>query len=247
MRYSAGMIRVGIGGWTYAPWRGVFYPRGLPHAQELEYASRNVTSIEINGTFYRLQKPESFRRWAADTPDDFVFAVKGPRVVTNRRVLAEAGPSIERFFDSGVLELGRKLGPFLWQLAGTKKFEPEDFAAFLTLLPKGHRHAVELRHASFLVPEAIDIARKAKVAVVYADSEKYPEIEEITADFTYARLQSASADIETGYSKPALRKWAERARGWEAKGKHAVFVYMINGAKECAPAAAMALLKDLNH
>ena len=151
------MIRVGIGGWVFAPWRGVFYPKGLPQARELEHASRKLTTIEINGTFYRTQKPDSFRKWADETPDDFVFSLKGPQFATNRRVLAEAGPSIERFFGSGVLELKSKLGPVLWQMAPTKKFDPEDFAAFLALLPqqldgKAIRHAVEVRHESFLVP-----------------------------------------------------------------------------------------------
>ena len=239
------MIRVGIGGWTYAPWRGVFYPPGLAQARELEYAGKNLTSIEINGTFYGSQKPESFRRWAAETPDDFVFSVKGPRFATHRKVLAESGESIERFFNSGVRELGKKLGPILWQFAPFKKFEPDDFAAYLALLPKDVRHVVEVRHDSFVSPEFIALTRKHKVAIALVESDKHPPIDETTADFTYARLQQTKKDIETGYNKPDLRKLAERARKWEAKGKRDVFVYMISGAKERAPAAAMALIKEL--
>src|SRR5256886_3377401 len=144
------MIRVGIGGWVFEPWRGEFYPQGLPHARELEYASRKLTSIEINATFYRTQKPDSFRKWAAETPHDFIFSLKGPQFATNRRVLAEAGPAIERFFASGLLELKSKLGPVLWQMAPSKKFDPPDFAAFLALLPpeldgRSIRHVVEVR------------------------------------------------------------------------------------------------------
>jgi uncharacterized protein YecE (DUF72 family) len=239
------MIRVGIGGWTYAPWRGVFYPPGLAQTRELEYAGKKLTSIEINGTFYGSQKPESFRRWAAETPDDFVFSVKGPRFATHRKVLAEAGESIERFFNSGVRELGKKLGPVLWQFAPFKKFDVEDFAAFLALLPKDVRHVVEVRHESFVSPEFVALARKHKVAIALVESEKHPPIDEATADFTYARLQRTKKDIETGYSKPDLRKIAERTRKWDAKGERDVFVYIISGAKERAPAAAMALIKEL--
>jgi len=239
------MIRVGIGGWTYAPWRGVFYPPGLTQARELEYAGQHLTSIEINGTFYGSQKPESFRRWATETPDDFVFSVKGPRFATQRKVLAEADESITRFFNTGVRELGKKLGPVLWQFAPFKKFEPDDFAAFLALLPKDVRHVVEVRHESFVSPEFIALARKHKVAIALVESDKHPPIDEVTADFTYVRLQKTKKDIETGYSKPDLRKIAERARKWEAKGKRDVFVYMISGAKERAPAAAMALIEEL--
>jgi uncharacterized protein YecE (DUF72 family) len=239
------MIRVGIGGWTYPPWRGVFYPRGLPHARELEHASRQLSSIEINGTFYGSQKPESFRRWAAETPDDFVFSVKGPRFATHRKVLAEAGESLERFFAGGVRELGRKLGPVLWQFAPFKKFEPDDFGAFLALLPKDVRHALEVRHSSFVTAEFVALARKAGVAIVLVDSDKHPPIDEATGDFSYVRLQRTSKDVATGYSAADLRAWAQRARRWEAKGKRDVFVYLISGAKERAPAAAMALIEEL--
>lgn len=259
------MIGVGIGGWTYAPWRGVFYPEGLAQARELEFASRKVTSIEINGTYYSTQKPESFRKWARETPDDFVFSLKASRFATNRRVLAEAGPSIEKFVSSGVAELGPKLGPILWQFMPAKKFDAGDFGAFLTLLPKtvnGQklRHAVEVRHESFLARDFVLLARRHNVAIVLANSAKYPMIADVTADFVYVRLQQASEKMDTGYSPAVIKSWAARARAWEkgaavkdlplladvaTAGKRDVFIYMINGAKERAPAAAMALLKEL--
>ena len=207
------MIRVGIGGWVFEPWRGEFYPKGLPQARELEYASRKLTSIEINGTFYRTQKPDSFRKWAAETPDDFVFSLKGPQFATNRRVLAEAGPSIERFFASGVLELKSKLGPMLWQMAPTKKFDPEDFAAFLALLPQTvdgqtMRHAVEVRHESFRrtgLHRACCASSRSRSVLV--DSDKHPLIADVTSDFVYARLQRTSETEKTGYP-PARRSSA---------------------------------------
>jgi uncharacterized protein YecE (DUF72 family) len=260
------MIRVGIGGWVFPPWRGEFYPKGLPQARELEHASRKLTAIEINATFYRTQKPDSFRKWAAETPDDFIFSVKGPQFATNRRVLAEAGESIERFFKSGVLELKSKLGPILWQMAPTKKFDPEDFEGFLALLPKeldGRpiRHVVEVRQASFLVPAFIDLLRKFSVAVVLVESGKHPLIPDVTSDFVYARLQGTSEKEKTGYSAKALDLWAKRAQTWEsggapddlatiggkapAKANRDVFIYMISGAKVRAPAAAMALIERL--
>jgi uncharacterized protein YecE (DUF72 family) len=257
------MIRVGIGGWVFAPWRGVFYPKGLPQAQELNYASRRLTSIEINGTFYRTQKPDSFRKWADETPDDFVFSLKGPQFATNRRVLAEAGSSIERFFASGVLELKSKLGPILWQMAPTKRFDPDDFTAFLALLPpkldgKAIRHVVEVRHESFLVPAFVELLKKHAVAVVLVESGKHPLIADVTGDFVYLRLQGTSEKVKTGYPPASLDTWAKRAKTWEAggapddleaigkkpaKAKRDVFVYMISGAKERAPAAAMALIE----
>ncbi len=260
------MIRVGIGGWVFEPWRGVFYPKGLPQAQELSYASHKLTSIEINGTFYRTQKPDSFRKWAQETPDDFVFSLKGPQFATNRRVLAEAGESIERFFASGVLELKSKLGPILWQMAPTKKFDPDDFAAFLALLPqelggKPIRHAVEVRHESFVTPAFVALARKFSVAIVLVESDKHPPIADVTSDFVYLRLQRTSEKVKTGYPPPALAAWADRARAWADGGapddlptiagqsppkrKRDVFIYMISGAKVRAPAAALALIERL--
>lgn len=257
------MIRVGVGGWTYEPWRGTFYPAGLKHADELNYASRRLTTIEINGTFYRTQSAASFRKWRDETPDDFVFAVKGHRAVVNRRILAEAGEPIEWFFNSGVLELGDKLGPVLWQFTPYKKFDAEDFGRFLALLPREAKgrsllHVVEVRHKSFLVPEFASLLRKYGVAVVYADSAEYPALADVTADFVYARLQRTEQEIETGYAPAELDRWAERARRWAAGGipedlprvddkvppkkKRPVFLYMISGAKVRAPAAAMALI-----
>ncbi len=259
-------IRVGIGGWTFEPWRGTFYPPGLKHADELAYASRQLTAIEINGTFYRTQSPASFAKWRDETPDGFVFSVKGHRSVTNRAKLAEAGDSMAWFLDSGVMELGPKLGPFLWQLAHTKKFDAGEIAAFLALLPVEKngvrlRHALEVRHDSFRDPALIDVARRAGVAIVYADSPKYPAIADPTADFLYARLQNADADEPTGYPPQSLDAWAGRARQWQAgdvaeglpllgpalpaTGIRDVFVFMINGAKERAPAAAAGLIARL--
>jgi uncharacterized protein YecE (DUF72 family) len=263
---TSGEIRVGIGGWTYEPWRGgAFYPKGHAQARELHYASRAVTTIEINGTYYSTQKPASFRKWADETPDNFVFSVKAHRLTTNRRVLAEAGPSIEHFVTSGLSEMKSKLGPILWQFAPHKKFEAEDFEAFLALLPKTLdglklRHAVEVRHESFAAPEFAALARKYNAAIVYAHHETYPEMADVTADFVYGRLQQAAAKVETGYTTAAIKAWAVRARSWAegvpppdlpAAGKPAkpartdVFLYFISGAKERNPAAAQSLIKDL--
>jgi uncharacterized protein YecE (DUF72 family) len=261
------MIRVGIGGWVFKPWRGTFYPPGLPQARELEHASRALTTIEINGTFYGSQKPESFRRWAEETPDNFVFSLKGPRFATHRALLAEAGPSVERFLGSGLLELKAKLGPILWQLPPTKALAADDFAAFLGLLPhkfegEAIRHAVEVRHRSFCSAEFVALMRRFGVAIVLVDSEQHPLIADVTADFIYARLQRTAEEIETGYAAADLGTWAKRARAWESgsaptdlstfapapvgsKQKRDVFIYMISGAKLRAPAAAQALLKRL--
>lgn len=260
------MIRVGIGGWVFKPWRGTFYPEGLPQAHELAHASRAVTTIEINGTFYGAQKPASFQRWAAEAPDEFVFSLKGPRFTTHRRVLAEAGPSIERFFASGVRELKSKLGPILWQMPPTKAFEGEDFAAFLALLPqrldgRAIRHAVEIRHPSFCVPEFVELMRKFSVAIALIDSTAHPLIPDVSGDFVYLRLQQTAEEIATGYPADVLATWAKRAQAWaeggapsdlstlasapRSKAKRDVFVYMISGAKVRAPAAAQALLAQL--
>ena len=262
------MIRVGIGGWTYEPWRGLFFPEKLPKTQELSHVSRRVTSIEVNGTFYSTFTPSTFRRWSEETPDDFIFSLKAPRFAVNRRVLAEAGPSIERFFGSGVGELKSKLGPVLWQLAPTKKYDPADIAAFLALLPKNLdglnlRHVLEVRQESFRCEDFIAQARKANVAVVLADAEKYPVVADLSTDFVYVRLQEAKADVETGYGAEALKTWAALARAWErgeepehfplitSKSKplksRDVFIYFINGAKERAPAAAEALIRRLKN
>lgn len=264
---TTGTIRVGIGGWTFEPWRETFYPEALPHKRELEYASRQLTSIEINGTYYRAQTPESFARWRDETPEDFVFALKGPRFTTNRRVLAEAGPSIERFFASGVMNLEEKLGPVNWQFMPTKHLDPADFEAFLDLLPKSVegrslRHVVEVRHESFCTAEFIDLLRAYGIGVVFMDSEKYPNIPDITSSFAYARLQRSTKDEDNGYPESMLDLWARRALAWsegsDPNGLEPiarlhmmppkpldVFVYFINGFKPKAPTAAMALIERL--
>jgi uncharacterized protein YecE (DUF72 family) len=259
------MIRVGIGGWTFEPWRDNFYPKGLSKAKELSFASRALTTIEINSTFYSSQKPATFKRWADETPDDFVFSVKASRFCVNRRVLAEAKESVEWFVGTGITALGKKLGPILWQVAPTKKFDRSDFGAFLALLPRTQdgialRHAVEARHESFCTAEFVELARKHGVAIVFADSAKYPAIADPTADFFYARLQQSEASVKTGYAPKALKEWRDDMRTWEEGGvpkrfktlskapsklNRDVFVYIISGAKERAPAAAMELLKLL--
>ncbi len=260
-------IRGGIGGWTFEPWRGNFYPAGLPHKRELEFASRHVSSIEINGTYYGTQKPESFARWREETPDGFVFSLKGPRYATNRRVLAEAGSSVERFLTSGLLQLKDKLGVINWQFLPTKQFDPDDFEAFLKLLParlEGQtlRHVVEVRHPSFVQPDFIALLRAYRIGVVIADHAEHPALHDPTASFVYVRLQRASEQEPTGYSADALADWAGRAQSWAAGGVpkdlpliapaerkpprvREVFIYMINGFKPKAPAAAMALLERL--
>ena len=199
---KSGNIFIGIGGWTFEPWRGVFYPEKLTQAKELSYAASKLTSIEINGTYYGSQKPESFRKWAGEVPDRFVFSLKGPRFATNRRVLAEAGDSIKRFYDSGVLELGDRLGPVLWQFAPTKKFDGADFGKFLELLPRklegrALRHVVEVRHDSFCTPDFITLIRQFETPVVFAEHGKYPGIADVASDFVYARLQKGNDELKT--------------------------------------------------
>ncbi len=262
-----GKIRVGIGGWTFEPWRGEFYPKGLPHARELEYASQRLTSIEINGTFYRTQTPATYAKWRDETPEGFMFSVKGVRYAVNRSVLAEAGDSIKRFLDSGVTELGSRLGPILWQFAATKKFDEADFGKFLELLPPKLgstrlRHVVEPRHASFLTPKFIALLRQFSISPVYAEHETYPAIPDPVGDFVYARLQKGDDNIPTCYPPKALDQWAERAKAWakggapkdlapvdpKAKVKaepRDVFVYFIHEGKVRAPAAATALIERL--
>jgi uncharacterized protein YecE (DUF72 family) len=244
-------IRVGIGGWVYPPWRGVFYPTGLPQARELGYASRQVTAIEINGTFYGAQRPASFRRWYSETPEDFVFSLKGPRYATHRRDLATAAPSVDRFFASGVLELREKLGPVLWQFAPWTPFDEAAFNAFLELLPqrldgRAIRHVVEVRHRSFGAPAFTELLRRHQVAVALVDDDNYAAFDEVTADFAYARLRRCAEGEPTGYAPDALDHWAERFHGLLAPGGRDCFVYFINGAKIRAPAAAQALLRRLS-
>jgi uncharacterized protein YecE (DUF72 family) len=241
-----GRIRVGIGGWTFEPWRGVFYPADLPQKRELEYASRALTSIQINGTYYSTFKPESWANWRVETPQDFVFSVKGSRYCTNRRELSTATESVARYVGQGLNELGDRLGPISWQLMGSKKFDADDIEAFFKLLPREVtglplRHALEVRHASFKDPRFYDLARKYKVAIVCADDDDFPAIDEPTVDFTYARLMRTQEDVETGYDTAALGRWAKQAKEWAKRGD--VFVYFISGAKVRAPAAAQALIK----
>jgi uncharacterized protein YecE (DUF72 family) len=260
-------IRIGIGGWTFEPWRGVFYPKGLPHSQELSYAAERLTSIEVNGTFYRTQSPATYRKWASEVPDGFVFSIKGSRYVTNRRVLKEAGESIERFLNSGPTELGSKLGPLLWQFAPFKKFDEADFTAFVELLPETFngqrlRHVLEVRHDSFKTPAFVTLLRKFNMAAVYTDHVTYPNIADVTADFLYARLQRGEDDVPTAYPPKQIKEWAGRLQAW-ADGKQPkdlpcvddkhkpkaatrdVFAYVIHEGKIRAPAGAMALIERL--
>ena len=246
---SKNRILIGVGGWTFEPWRGTFYPDKWPQAKELDHAGRHLTAIEINGTFYGRQKPASFVKWRDTVPDGFIFTAKASRYCTNRKVLADAKDSIANFVGQGITELGPKLGPILWQLAATKKFEPADMEAFLALLPKEHdglplRHAIEPRHESFDDPAFFAMARAAKVAVVYAEAEAYPKFEEQTADFTYARIQTAREDLPLGYTEADLDRLADKARAWAAGGRD-VFLFFISGAKVRNPAAAQALIARL--
>ena len=259
-------VRVGVGGWTFEPWRNNFYPAGLAQTRELEYASRQLSAIEINGTFYGSQKPSSFAKWRDETPDDFVFSMKATRYATNRKVLGEAGESIERFVKSGIAELRTKLGPILWQFASTKKFEPEDFEAFLKLLPREVdglplRHALDVRHASFMTEQYLDLARRYRCATVFTDSDDYPSFADVTGEFVYARLMRTDASLKAGVAPKQLDRWAEIAGLWRAGQEpddlprvaatraeatpRDVFIYFISGAKEKAPAAAVELIKRL--
>ena len=244
----SGAIRIGVGGWTFEPWRGTFYPSDLTQKRELEYASRALTSIEINGTYYSTFKPDSWRKWRDETPDDFVFAVKASRYCTNKKVLAEAAQSIDRFLDQGLTELGPKLGPINWQFMATKKFDPDDFGAFLTLLPNEKdglelRHAIEVRHESFATKAFYELARHHGVAIVYDKYETLPEIDQPTAGFTYARLMSSEENLATGVTPAELAGLVKQTRAWAKRGD--VFAYFIAGAKVRNPAAARALIKQL--
>jgi uncharacterized protein YecE (DUF72 family) len=258
-------IYVGVGGWVFEEWRDNFYPKGLSQKKELEYASRHLTAIEVNGTYYGSQKPETFARWYDETPDDFVFTLKGPRFATNRRVLAEAGDSIGRFVESGITRLKKKLGPINWQFMATKKFDAEDFAAFLSLLPAKHdgaalRHAVEVRHPSFACAEFVALCTKHKVAIIASGDSEFPMIADVTADFAYVRIMGTEEKEKLGYSKAAIAKWAGRAKDWSqgnapkdipllakatAKKPRDVFLFVISGAKARNPAAAQAIIAAL--
>ncbi|WP_322012079.1 DUF72 domain-containing protein [Paraburkholderia sp. J12] len=262
----ASRIRIGIGGWIYPDWRGTFYPVDLVQRRELEYASRHLTTIEINSTYYGAQRPESFARWRDETPDGFLFALKAPRFAMNRRVLAEAGPTIERFLTGGVLQLGAKLGPINWQLTPGKRFDPEDYARFLELLPTEAegvplRHALEVRDTSFCTPEFVELARRHAAAIVVSGDSDYAQIADASAPFVYARIMGTRENERLGYSSGELDQWAERARTWAggdtpgdlatfgkplaAKAGRDVFLYVISGYKARNPAAAMALIERL--
>lgn len=261
-------IRTGIGGWTYPDWRGgAFYPVGLRQADEQAFATRAVRVIEVNGTFYGRQKPASFIAWRKIAPPGFVYALKGSRFVTNRKVLATAGESVANFLNQGLVELGDMLGPIVWQLAASKRFDPDDAGAFFALLPGKHegltlRHAIEVGHESFACPAFVELARKAGVAIVFNDADDRPAIPDRTADFVYMRLKGMRSDCPTGYPDAELDRWAEVCRAWDAGDPPAglpyfadpadsaglagdVFAMMINGAKERAPAAAIALAEKL--
>lgn len=248
---SRPQIRIGIGGWTFEPWRDNFYPAGLAHSKELHYASRQLSAIEVNGTYYSTFKPPTFAKWHSETPDGFLFSLKANRFATNRRVLAEAGDSIARFVDSGISELAEKLGPIVWQFMPTKQFEPEDFEAFLALLPqqvdgRRLRHALDVRHESFATPAFLRLARQCACVPVHTDAEKFPAIAAPDADFAYLRLMRSQADVPTGYTPEAIAAWAQGVRAWTSGQRpRDVFVYFINGAKERAPAGAMELMKQL--
>lgn len=257
-------VRVGIGGWIFEPWRGTFYPKGLPQSQELHHASRQLSSIEVNGTYYRAPSPDTYAKWHDEVPDDFVFALKAPRYATNRKVLAEAEPSITRFIEGGIARLGTKLGPINWQFMATKKFDPADFEAFLKLLPPEVdglplRHAVELRHDSFATPEAVEMMTRHNVAIICGADSEHPQIADPTADFVYVRAMGTTDAHEDGYSAQALDDWARRARSWadghlpqdmplltkpERKPRD-VFLYVISGEKARNPAAAVSIINRL--
>jgi uncharacterized protein YecE (DUF72 family) len=259
-------IRVGVGGWTFEPWRDNFFPAGWPHARELEFASRHLSAIEVNGTYYSSQKPATFAKWHAQTPDDFVFSLKASRFATNRRVLGEAGESIQRFVNQGIAELRDKLGPIVWQFAPTKRFDPADFEAFLKLLPAEIaglplRHVLDVRHESFMVPQYLALARQYRAATVFTDSDDYPSFADLTGDFVYARLMRTDAQQPEGCPPEVFGSLAACANRWHEGGepselprveaplpgapKRDVFLYFISGAKEKAPAAAMALIRHL--
>lgn len=263
---AQGMIRIGIGGWTFEPWRGTFYPEGLVQKRELEFAANALTAIEINGTYYSTFKPATFEGWAKTVPDGFVFTVKGSRFVTNRKVLAEAGESVQRFVGQGLTALGDRLGPIFWQFMATKKFDAPDFQAFLDLLPRAAegvalRHAIQVRHDSFAVPEFVAMCRAAGVAIVYADSPQYPAIADITGDFVYARLEAGEDENPFCYPEAELPRWEAAARLWAQGGRpeglpyvtqdappvtpRETFVFFIHGGKVRAPAAAQELIRRL--
>jgi uncharacterized protein YecE (DUF72 family) len=246
---TKGRIRVGIGGWTFPPWRGTFYPDNLPQRQELEYASRRFGAIEINATFYGRQSPKSWAAWAKAAPEGFEFAIKGSRYCVTRPKLADAEEGLGVYFAQGMAALREKLGPVLWMLAARRKFDREDMAAFFKLLPPKLdgiplRHVIEPRHESFRDEAFFALCRDHDVAVVFGDDDEFPCIDADTASFAYARLQRMREEVATGYDGTALDAFAARARDW-SKARRDSYVFMINGAKVRAPAAALALQEIL--
>jgi len=245
---SEGRVRVGIGGWTFPPWRGVFYPDKLAQAKELEYASRQLGAIEINATFYGRQSPKSWAAWAKIVPDGFQFAIKGSRFCVTRSKLAEGAEGIGNFVAQGFSALGPKLGPVLWMFDKRRKFDRDDIAGFLELLPRDVdglrlRHALEPRNESYRDDKFFDLCREQDVAVVYGDDDEFPCLDADTASFRYARLQRMREELPTGYEDKALDDFAQRAREWRTGGD--AYIFMINGAKVRAPAAAQALQRKL--
>jgi uncharacterized protein YecE (DUF72 family) len=274
-RPRAGDVRVGVSGWRYPPWRGVFYPVGLPHARELEFASRRLRTVEINGSFYSLQRPSSYRSWYAATPADFVFAVKGGRFLTHHKKLRDCATPLANFLASGVLALEEKLGPILWQLPPQLPFDAERLEAFFAMLPRstaaaaelarGHdqrlqygahlevsvdrplRHAVEIRHPTFEDPSFVRLLRRAGIALCVADTAgRWPYLEDVTADFVYVRLHGDKRLYVSGYGRAALDAWAVRIAAWRRAG-HDVFVYFDNDVKVRAPFDAMNLAARLGY
>jgi uncharacterized protein YecE (DUF72 family) len=246
---SESLVRIGIGGWSYPPWRGSFYPPGLPQRQELEYAASRFGAIEINATFYGRQSRKSWAAWAAQVPDDFQFSIKGSRYCVTRPRLADAGEGIDTYFAQGMTALGPKLGPILWMLAARRAFDRDDIAAFLDLLPRELdgirlRHVLEPRHESFRDEHFFDLCRARDVAIVFGDDDEFPCIDADTASFAYARLQRMREEVETGYDDAQLDAFASRALSWKAAGRDA-YLFMINAAKLRAPAAALALQERL--
>jgi uncharacterized protein YecE (DUF72 family) len=259
-------VRVGIGGWTYAPWRSNFYPPGLVQRRELEYASRQLSAIEINGTYYGAQKPATYAKWRDETPPGFVFSAKAPMRIVQSRVLARTGPQVEDFL-GGIAELGDRLGPVVWQFDQGHGRDDDDFAAFAALLPSEMaglrlRHVLDVRDPAFVDADYLALARRHGLATVFTDSPDYPSFADVTADFVYARLMRSRSDLASGYPLPELRQWAQRAREWaagdepddlpriapareDARVPRDVFVYFISAAKERNPAAAMALIAEL--
>lgn len=259
-------IRTGIGGWTFAPWRDNFYPKGLVQRRELEFASRSLTAIEVNGTYYGAQKPATYAKWRDETPPRFVFSAKAPKRIMQSRALARVGPQVEDFV-GGIAELGDRLGPIVWQFDSGTRLERAGLTAFVELLPReaggrALRHVLDVRDPGFVDAAFLALARTHGIATVFTDSPEHPSFADVTADFVYARLMRSRADVGTGYPEDALREWARRAHAWAAGGEPGdlpkidasvvpaskardVFIYFISAAKERNPAAAMALQRLL--